>query len=415
MISISHAPNATHRQRKEALGWLFLPWKWFAYRGETRVRKLEEHFSQAHGGGAVAFSSGREALYAVLKALGIGEGHEVIVQAFTCMVVPHAVIWAGAQPVYADIDKTLNIDPDALTNLLTDKTKAIIVQHTFGMPANMAKIGEFCKAHNLLLIEDVAHALGGTYDGKPLGSFGDAAIFSFGRDKVIASTAGGMASSQHKEVVVRLQHMQREAKSLSRRTIVQNLLHPVLVPFCAMLIPVFGLGSALLRLFQQIGLLNKVYTSAELASERPKTPLHRLPEPMAGLALSQYELELQAFEEKRRQHALVYAAWIRDNKPMTETQQDQERSESSWLRYTILIPNRADLLAAAKKQSILLGDWYSSPVMPTPKDLNRIGYVTGSCPKAEQAAKTSVNLPTYPKLRPEQREKILTLLSKHLV
>ena len=120
----------------------------------------------------------------------IGEGDEVLVQAFTCVAVPNSVLWAQATPVYADIDATLNIDPIDVEKKITNRTKAIIVQHTFGIPADMDALVALAKKHNILLIEDCAHSLGATYKGKKVGTFGDAAFFSFGRDKVVSSVFG---------------------------------------------------------------------------------------------------------------------------------------------------------------------------------------------------------------------------------
>ena len=94
---------------------------------------------------AVSFATGRHALYAILKSLGIGEGDEVIVQGFTCCVVPNAVMYTGAKPVYVDIDReTLNANVEEISSKITDKTRAIIVQHTFGRQSDVEKIKELC-------------------------------------------------------------------------------------------------------------------------------------------------------------------------------------------------------------------------------------------------------------------------------
>src|SRR5512135_1616150 len=121
------------------------------------------------------FYKGRVALFAILKAMGVNTGDEVIVPGFTCVVVPNAVIYNRALPVFVDIDgATYNIDPGKIEAKITKKTRAIIVQHTFGVPAEMDGITEIAKAHNLFLIEDSCHTLGSRYKGKPVGAFGDA-------------------------------------------------------------------------------------------------------------------------------------------------------------------------------------------------------------------------------------------------
>jgi len=113
------------------------------------------------------FFKGRVALYAILKAMGISSNDEVIVPGFTCVVVPNAIMYALAKPVYVDIDKKdYNIDVDKIEEKITKNTKVIIAQHTFGIPANMDRIVEICKRYKLYLIEDACHALGSTYKGK---------------------------------------------------------------------------------------------------------------------------------------------------------------------------------------------------------------------------------------------------------
>ena len=137
-------------------------------------------------------NSGRSAIYTILKSVGIGQGDEVIIQAYTCNAVPNPILWTGAVPKYTDIDEsTLNISIEDLEKKISIKTKAIILQHTLGRPGPIEETVKIAQKHNLLLIEDCAHSLGAEYKGKKLGTFGDLSIISFGREKVISSLAGG--------------------------------------------------------------------------------------------------------------------------------------------------------------------------------------------------------------------------------
>lgn len=413
MISISHAPNANARQRLKALGILCAPWRW--KKGKS-ASKLEQAFSLAHQDQpSISFASGRQALYAVLKALRIGGGDEVIIQAYTCIVVPHAVIWSGAKPVYADIDTSLNLDAISAEQLITPRTKALIVQHTFGVPADMDSIATFCKAHNLLLIEDCAHALGASYDGKPVGTLGDAAIFSFGRDKIISSVSGGIATAKDSNVVARLRSIQSSSPHQPKLRILQNLLHPVLVPFFTALMPLAGLGSLLLRITQSIGLLNKVYTQQELASVAPEHKTEQLPEALANLALDQFTKDLAHFNEHRHALAESYSAWLKAHPSAGKPQAIHPSSQPVYLRYALLTAASTEALKAAKRSGIVLGDWYSHVIVPKPIDEGALSYKQGSCPKAESAAKQSLNLPTHPRLSARQQKKLLGWLNRHFV
>ena len=122
---------------------------------------------------------GRVALYALLKAMNIKPGDEVIVPAYTCVVVPNAILYLGAIPVYVDIDPgTFNANIDQIKKAITNKTKVIICQNTFGLSSHLEELVAIAKTYNLFTIEDCTHGFGGTYNGKPNGSFCEAALFS---------------------------------------------------------------------------------------------------------------------------------------------------------------------------------------------------------------------------------------------
>ncbi|MFO7790645.1 MAG: aminotransferase class I/II-fold pyridoxal phosphate-dependent enzyme, partial [Bacteroidales bacterium] len=122
---------------------------------------------------------GRVSLYAILKSMGIGEGDEVLIPAYTCVVVPNPIIYAGAKPVYVDIDPaTYNINTDLLEEAITSKTKVIVCQNTYGLSSGVGHIIDIAKKHKLYTIEDCTHGFGGHYHGKPNGTYCDASFFS---------------------------------------------------------------------------------------------------------------------------------------------------------------------------------------------------------------------------------------------
>jgi perosamine synthetase len=145
-------------------------------------------------------SSGRRALYIGLKGLEIGKGDEVILPAFTTDIVPMVVREAGAIPIPADVNlDDYNIDVDSVIERITNRTKAILTVHTFGYPSDVKALREICEDHDLFLIEDAAPAFGAKYEGKPVGTFGDFGIISFGVGKSISmGTGGGLIVSDEK-------------------------------------------------------------------------------------------------------------------------------------------------------------------------------------------------------------------------
>ena len=125
----------------------------------------------------VHFLRGRIAMCAILKALGIGRGDEVIIQAFTCVAVPCPVLATGAKPVFADIDPaTFNLDPASVEARITPRTRAIVVQHTFGIPADMDSILRIARARGIYVIEDCCHTVASSYRGARVGSLGDLSL-----------------------------------------------------------------------------------------------------------------------------------------------------------------------------------------------------------------------------------------------
>jgi len=164
---------------------------------EQFERAFSEYIGVTH---AVAVSNGTVALDVALKALGIGEGDEVITTPFTFISTANSVLYQGAKPVFADIDdRTFNINPEDILNKITHRTKAILGVHLFGHPFDVKVIQEICEDYNLLLIEDCAQAHGAEYEGKKVGSFG-IGCFSFYPTKNMTTGEGGMITTHNSEI-----------------------------------------------------------------------------------------------------------------------------------------------------------------------------------------------------------------------
>ncbi len=171
----------------------------------TVTRVFEEEFAKKIGvKNAIAVCNGSAALFVALKAAGIGPGDEVIVPSFTFVATATAVLHANALPVFADIDeKTFTISPESLEEKITERTKAVIVVHLFGHPADMDKIMKIARKHGIMVIEDSAQAIGAMYRGKFTGSLGDIGAFSFYPTKNITSGEGGMVTTNIDEIAER--------------------------------------------------------------------------------------------------------------------------------------------------------------------------------------------------------------------
>jgi dTDP-4-amino-4,6-dideoxygalactose transaminase len=175
------------------------------------IEDFEEAFSQRHGGrAAVSASYGRMAFYYILKAFNFPAGSEVIFPALTFWVVPEMARVLGLKPIFVDVDPvTFNMDPLCFERAVTPNTRAVVPTHLYGLPCDMDRILAIAAKHNLAVIEDCAHALGALYKGQPVGTFGDAAFFSFQTLKPLNTYGGGMA-------VVRDAALAHEIKNLAR-------------------------------------------------------------------------------------------------------------------------------------------------------------------------------------------------------
>lgn len=168
-----------------------------------RVRQFEQEFAAFQGADhCVSCVSGTIAIEVCLQALGVGPGDEVIVPAYTFVGTATPVLRLGATPVFVDVDATWNMDPDALEQAVTPRTKAIIPVHFGGLIADMDRINAFAEAHGLKVIEDASHAWGSQLEGRGTGTLGDCGVFSFQASKNMTAGEGGAIVTQDKELAV---------------------------------------------------------------------------------------------------------------------------------------------------------------------------------------------------------------------
>ena len=173
-------------------------------KGIWKSKELEEAICQTFGSQyAQLTSSGTAALTTALSALGIGYGDEVITPSFTFVASFEAILSVGAVPVLVDVDDTLTLAPDAVRKAITSKTKAVMPVHMCGSMADMDALMAICKEHNLFLLEDACQSIGGTYNGKSLGTIGDAGTFSFDFVKTMTCAEGGVVMTNREDVYIK--------------------------------------------------------------------------------------------------------------------------------------------------------------------------------------------------------------------
>ncbi len=353
------------------------------------IKEYENRFAKVvgveHG---VSFGAGRMALYAILEVMKIGQGDEVVIPAFTCVVVPNAIIYRGARPVYVDIDpQTFNIDVKQVEAVISPSTKALYAQHTFGIPCDLKALCEIGKRHGIPVIEDCGHALGSKYENKFVGSISDVAYFTTDHSKVINTHLGGMAVTNNYELAQRLKTIQEKTPFLDSSTNRRMLFSFIVEYFCFS--PYFlWFGSFLHKIFAKIGLL--FYFHDEMLTELPKKYPYpcRLSAQQAKIGLSQLDLL-----EKNIAHRRMIASWLEEKIGWYGFNKN-EIDNFAWLRYSFLVKNRDEFIKRFSKH-FDLAVWFTSVVGGRNSDFEAVGYKVGSCPVAEHVAQHIVNFPTH--------------------
>jgi len=394
LISPNLLPTFSKDDYLLSLKTLFSPHKFF----QTEAKKqVENWFKTKYPSYQVILGlSGRSLLEVYLKNVNLPSASQVLVQALTCSVVPGAIIKSGLKPVFVDVTDTFNMDKADLAKKITPLSKVLIIQHSFGHPDNLEKIQSFCRQHKLILIEDCAHCLGVNYQNKPLGSFGDASFFSFGRDKVISSVWGGALLVKDKSIYQKI----NQTKFINKNIfwVSQQLLYPSIIFLVTNLYSFLSIGKIIHYISQITGLITKAVSFQD--KNLIDTPFYSYPNQLAILALNQLN-KLDLILEKRRYLAKSYSQ-IFDQKYYPD---------SGYLRYSLVIKDKSNFKNLLKKSNIIAGDWYYQPVIPD-INLTRFGYTKNSCPNAELISQSMLNLPTNPSLNQTDTSRLLSSI-KH--
>ncbi|GIW65209.1 MAG: hypothetical protein KatS3mg093_188 [Candidatus Parcubacteria bacterium] len=367
---------------------------------QSKIEKsLKSYFPD---GEILFFSSARGALYFLLSQIKTKSEEHVITQAFSCLVVPLAIKSAGYKPIYVDIDDSFNLSIQDLKNKLTSQTKAIIIQNTFGLPANISEIIKIAKENNLLVIENLTHSLGAKYEKKYLGNFGDVSLLSFNRNKVISSIIGGALIIKNQEIKEKLKQSYLKLSEIDESEIKKILFTG----------KIFYLAKQNYNIIMKIFLkfLRKKNYTLEMVSlkekfgQKPENYLFKFPKILFPLLKNQIE-KLEKFNEHRKKIAQIYIDSGLKNF------QINEQSDPIFLRFPIFLNEPEKLLEKFKKQNIYLGDWYRCVLAPCPKTtLEKFDYQITSCPKAESVTKKIINLPTFVEIDENQALEIINLL-----
>ena len=272
------------------------------------IHQFEDAFARRAGSGhAVAASYGRMAFYYILKALELPPGSEIVLPALTFWVVPELARVAGLKVVFADVDaSTFTLDPAAFERAITPATRAVVPTHLYGLPCDMDAIAAIAKRHDLRVIEDCAHALGATCQGRPVGTLGDAGFFSFQTLKPLNCYGGGLALVGDAGLASRVRELAEherwpDEKRVTNRLLVGRLQRIFIKPwvFTISAFPILWVSSL-------IGANPDVYLWEEIRSldPLPDSYTERLPNVQAAIGLAALD-KLDEWTDLTRRHARV--------------------------------------------------------------------------------------------------------------
>lgn len=323
---------------------------------------------------AVAISNGTSALHAACFAAGIGQGDEVITTPLTFAASANCVLYCGGTPVFADVDPyTYNIDPKDIRKKITDKTKAIIAVHLAGQPCDMDEIHSIAQEHNLIVIEDGAHALGSVYKGKKVGCLSDMTTFSFHPVKPITTGEGGMIMTDNEELYKRLVLFRSHGITRDNSMMTRNEG------------PWF---------YQQLDLGYN----------------YRITDIQCALGCSQMR-KLDKFLKRRRELVERYNnAFIECDNIVTPYQLPD--TQSGWHLYIVQVKNhdRKQVFETLRDKGIGVNVHYI-PVYMHPY-YREHGYKDVHCANAEEIYSHIISLPLYPELTDEQQDYVIDTLKQ---
>ncbi|WP_440771935.1 DegT/DnrJ/EryC1/StrS family aminotransferase [Natronorubrum sp. DTA28] len=327
------------------------------------VRDFEDEFAAycgaAHG---VATSNGTTALHAALVGLGIGPGDRVLTTPFSFIATANAIRLVGAEPVFADIDPaTYNLDPEAVrTTAAETDIDAIIVVHLYGLPAEMGAFADLAADLDVPLVEDAAQAHGATYDGAPVGSFGDAACFSFYPTKNMTTGEGGIVLTDRSGVAERVRQFIDHGRTgtYEHATVGHN------------------------------------FRMTSLAAAIGRVQLERLP----------------GFIEQRRANATRLSAGLSDTALALPV--EPSATKHAFHQYTVRVhsDDRGQLVDHLADRDIGWGVYYPSCIHQQPAYDGTVADV----PHAEQAAREVLSLPVHPSVSNEEIDRIASVVTQYL-
>ena len=336
-----------------------------------KLANFEEQFKQEFNVKyAVAMNSGTSALHIAVKALGLQKGDEVITTPYSFVASSNCLIYEGVKPVFIDINPyTLNMDANLIEQAITARTRAILVVHVFGQPCDMDAILAIAHKYNLLVIEDACEAIGATWKGKKVGTFGDVGVFAFYPNKQITTGEGGILITNNPEINLLAQSLRNQGRNL-----------------------------------------NSEWLSHDLIGYN-----YRMSELQAAVGLAQME-RLQEILAKRTAAATRYLELIKEYNLPIDTPFIDPNCQISWFVFVIILAkniNRAQLIEDLAKNGIPTKPYFPS-IHLQPIYQKLFNYQVDTLPNSENLAERTLAIPFFSNITLTEQKYVIAQLQEAL-
>ncbi len=358
------------------------------YIGGSAVTEFEKRFAGYIGTKhAIALNSGTDALVIALKALGIGEGDEVITTPFTFFATAETIAMAGATPVFVDVEEdTYNIDAGKIEEKITKRTKAILPVHIFGQPADMEKIRKIADRHSLYVIEDACQAVGSAIGDKKAGAWGDAACFSFFPTKNLGAFGdGGMITTDSDEIDV-ICRAYREHGSAQNGAIARSILQGV-----EERLEEDRPGDALYNPYKYFNYLIAYNSRLDAIQAR-----------ILNIKLDY----LDGFNARRTEIARIYNEALSDV-PEIDIPAVRDGVLPVWHQYAFRCSDKDAMGEFLSSRGVGSAAFYPVP-LHLQKAFDYLGYREGDLPIAEKITRQTVCLPVFPELTQDEQAYVIS-------
>jgi perosamine synthetase len=354
------------------------------------------------------FLRGRVALTTLLKALQIGPGDEVITQAFTCVAVPEGIMATGARPIYADLEEGgVNLNAQSVENCITSKTKAIVVQHTFGIAADMDALVIIAQHYSISIIEDCCHTLHSKINGKLVGTIGIGSFYSHEWGKPVVVGIGG-------SLRINDESTRKNVENLYQQFNYPKWFHTLRVRlqyniFKLLYRPQFYWNlRKTYRSLSKMGIAQGNYNPIDAEQQESKEFSLR----MASSLRSRLSHKLHTVNTiTRHSDEIVHLYKEALTSKHIQLIKEVKNSYNVFARFPVWASDKQKLLIQAEKEGIEVADWYCTPIHPlTETEIKSVSYEPGSCPKAEVACRHVVSLPTHPGVSHKEAQRISEFL-----